>query len=203
MDAIKLVIQTRLDAITSASCLPAQLAEKKKIFDRLKVEMPSPRRALEPELVDAARAFYKFFAASDRDAPLHDEVIKQLRSASLSFYTFFAAGKSGIAGSALFCFNACLVFLSAYLLFDAIDIAGPLMATCFYSLMIFAYISMDSRMSELAVVFCLVAFAIAVATGIFRALIFVLTALVILACLSEGGIKTWWGKISRPQFRFQ
>jgi hypothetical protein len=206
LDAIKLVFQMRLDAITSANCSPAQLAEKKRIFDRLKDEMPSPRRALEPELVDAARAFYNFFAASERSAPLHVEVIKQLRSASRALYTFFAAGKSGIVGSTLFCFNAGLVFLSAYGLFDAIDIAGPLMATCFYSLMIFAYIAMDSRMSELAVVFCLVAFAIAIATGLVQALMFVLTALVILACLSEGGIKSWLGKISRPRntkFRFQ
>jgi hypothetical protein len=198
LDAIKYVIQTRLDAITSANCSPAQLAEKKMIFDRLNNEMPSPRRALEPELVDAARAFYNFFASSDRNAPLHDEIIKQLRSASRAFYNFFAAGKSGIFGSSLFCLFAGLVFLSAYGLFDAIDIAGPLMATCFYSLMIFAYISMDSHMSELAVVFCLVAFAIALATGLFRALMFVLMALVILAFLSQGGIKSWWEKISRP-----
>jgi hypothetical protein len=206
VDAIKCVFQTRLDAITSANCSQAQIEEKKRIFDRLNDEMPSPRRPREPELVDAAHAFYRFFLASDREAPLRDEVMTQLRSASRAFYTFFSASKSGIVGSLLFCINASFVFLSAYGLFDAIDIAGPLMATCFYSLMIFAYILMDSRTSDLAVVFCLVAVAIAAATGLFRALMFVLAALVVLACLSDGGIKTWWGRISQPrvaQFRFK
>jgi hypothetical protein len=188
LNAITEVCLKRLDPVNRTELSPGQLKQKRKIIQRA-------RESDDNKLIYAARAFYNFFAPIDRVAPLRVQVSEQLCSAFHVFYNFFAASKSGIVGKFFFCFNAGFIFFSAYGLFDAIDVAGPLMATCFYSLLIFAYISMNSRTAELAVFFCLIALAIAVATGLFRALVFVLMALVILAFLSPGGIKAWLEKI--------
>ena len=187
VEAIKTVFQTRLDAITSANVQGDLLGLKKSIFDRVRDSMPTPGRRGRRD-----------------DRPFREAVVQDLRYAASEFFNFFSACKSGAFGSFLFCFNVSVVFYSSYLLFDAIDVAGPLMATCFYSLLIFAYCSRENRMLQLALFFCLLAFFIAVITGMFLAILAVALSLLLLAVLNEGlqgaveALKAGVTKLARP-----
>ncbi len=186
VETIKTVFQTRLDAITRANVSADEHDRKKNIFQRVRNAMPTPRAST---------------SLRGGDDPLGKVVKQDLCYAASAFYTFFAASKPGVIGSILFCFNASFVFASAYELFNAIDVAGPLMATCFYSLVVFAYFSRENRMLELALFFCLLAFMVAATTGMFRALLCVLLSLLIVAKLSEDGmvvLKEVAKKLARP-----
>ena len=182
--AIKTVFQTRLDAITSAN-VPGNLLGLKSIFDRVRSAMPTPR-------------------GRPDDLPFHEVVVQDLRCAASEFFKFFSACKSGAFGSFLFCLNVCVVFYSSYMLFDAIDVAGPLMATCFYSLVVFAYCSRENHMLELAHFFCLLAFIIAAITGMFEAILAVVLSLLLLVVLTQGlqggleALKAGVRKLARP-----
>jgi hypothetical protein len=181
VEAIKTVFQTRLDAITSENVPGDLLGLKRSIFDRVRGAMPTPRGRRD-------------------DLPFREAV----RYAASEFFKFFSACKSGAFGSFLFGFNVCVVFYSSYLLFDAIDVAGPLMATFFYSLLVFAYCSRENHMLQLALFFCLLAFIIAVITGMFLAILAVAVSLLLLAVLKEGlqgaveALKAGVNKLVRP-----
>ena len=187
VEAIKTVFQTRLDAFTSENVTGDMLSLKRSLGLRVRDSMPTPGRGGRRD-----------------DRPFREAVVQDLRYAASEFFKFFSACKSGAFGSFLFCFNVSVVFYSSYLLFDAIDVAGPLMATCFYSLLVFAYCSRENRMLQLALFFCLLAFFIAVITGMFLAILAVALSLLLLAVLNEGlqgaveALKAGVTKLARP-----